>query len=441
MVLFYVTATSVAQAYWDHVESFLKFSKFKIDFIPVNTIVPIKVDLAKYDCVILHYGTALYNKSPRIKCDLMKQIEKFPRLKVYVAQDEYTNPHYAVKALKRLGVHHIFSCIEDPAVFRVIYPESELPDMTFDTILTGYVDTKFDNIKIHPLENRPLDIIYRGNSLGYVYGSLGAEKFKIGMDINEVSNKYGLKVDIGWGAGVKVFGDEWSDFLQKGRVMLCTESGSSLIHKNDAQKDNLFETMQLSEESRTWAEYLQKSELYKQYLCDDKKFTIAVISPKVFEAIASGTVLVCNEGYYSGVIKPDIHFIPLKHDLSNIEDVIGKIKDISYLYKIQKKAYEDIIKSGAYTYEKFINFFDRRILELFESHNFVRVGAEVSIENKSYIIKSQNIAWYDVLHHPWSFLKYFVSNPLYISRIIPLPIVAKRFIYRMLCKIVTNLKR
>ena len=38
------------------------------------------------------------------------------------------------------------------------------------------------------------------------------------------------------------------------------------------------------------------------------------ISPKMFEAISLGTVLVMFEGKYSNILKPDLHYISLKKD-------------------------------------------------------------------------------------------------------------------------------
>merc|ERR1712196_365866 len=77
------------------------------------------------------------------------------------------------------------------------------------------------------------------------------------------------------------------------------------------------------------------------------------ISPKMFEAIMLGTVLVMYEGkYYPGF---------LKKDHSNIQEVINKIKDDSFLQKIADKAYDDIVKSGNYSYKKFIEMFDKEV--------------------------------------------------------------------------------
>jgi hypothetical protein len=82
------------------------------------------------------------------------------------------------------------------------------------------------------------------------------------------------------------------------------------------------------------------------------------ISPKMFEAIILGTVLVMYEGKYSDILIPDVHYISIKKDYSNIEDVINKIKDDYYLQKMADRAYTDIVESNKYSYKTFIEYVD-----------------------------------------------------------------------------------
>ena len=85
------------------------------------------------------------------------------------------------------------------------------------------------------------------------------------------------------------------------------------------------------------------------------------ISPKIFEAIRLKTVLVLFEGKYSGIIKPNIHFIPLKKDFSNANEVLNKLKNKDWIEKLVNKAYKDIILSNKYSYKAFITKIDKDI--------------------------------------------------------------------------------
>ena len=84
-------------------------------------------------------------------------------------------------------------------------------------------------------------------------------------------------------------------------------------------------------------------------------------SPRIFEAITLKSALILFEGKYSGVIKPFIHFIPLKKDFSNIDNVFDKLKDDNYLQLMVDRAFKDVILSGLYTYSSFINNYDKQI--------------------------------------------------------------------------------
>jgi hypothetical protein len=82
------------------------------------------------------------------------------------------------------------------------------------------------------------------------------------------------------------------------------------------------------------------------------------ISPKMFEAIATRTALILFEGSYSDILKPDVHFLPLKKDFSNVDEVLAKVADVAVLEKLTERAHEDVIGSGKYDLAKFIERVD-----------------------------------------------------------------------------------
>ncbi len=85
------------------------------------------------------------------------------------------------------------------------------------------------------------------------------------------------------------------------------------------------------------------------------------ISPRVFEAITLRTVLVLFEGDYSGVLQPNVHFIPLKKDGSNLSEVFLRLKDGNYVDQMAERAYQDVIASGRYSYKSFVHMVDEEM--------------------------------------------------------------------------------
>jgi hypothetical protein len=86
------------------------------------------------------------------------------------------------------------------------------------------------------------------------------------------------------------------------------------------------------------------------------------ISPRHFEAAALGTSQILFEGNYSGLMQPYVHFIPLKKDFSNFDDVLRMYRDEAFRASIAANARRDLIESGMYTYQAFIADFDRALL-------------------------------------------------------------------------------
>jgi len=84
--------------------------------------------------------------------------------------------------------------------------------------------------------------------------------------------------------------------------------------------------------------------------------------------------LVLFEGEYSGVLEPNRHFVPLKKDFSNFEEVVAKIKDEGLRREIAATAYREVVASGKYSYRSFVERFD----EVVEEEWTRRVAQEAS---------------------------------------------------------------
>lgn len=122
------------------------------------------------------------------------------------------------------------------------------------------------------------------------------------------------------------------------------------------------------------------------------------ISPRVFEAIVHKTALVLFEGTYSGIVKPDVHYIPLKKDFSNVDEVITKLQDDVYLEALTERAYTDIITSGRYSYRQFIKKFDQFLAQRLSKSNtnqmllFGLLGSQTTLKSEPRFYFSKNQA-------------------------------------------------
>ena len=104
---------------------------------------------------------------------------------------------------------------------------------------------------------------------------------------------------------------------------------------------------------------LSEDEIYQEFIePHDNHVKMNQISPKIFEAIALKTGLVLFEGHYSGVVRTREHFICLKKDFSNIDNVLDAIGDADAVQAMADRAFRDIVETGQYGYSRFVSEID-----------------------------------------------------------------------------------
>ena len=81
---------------------------------------------------------------------------------------------------------------------------------------------------------------------------------------------------------------------------------------------------------------------------------LRTISPRHFEAAAFRVCQVLFEGHYAGAMEPMRHYIPLRKDFSNFDDVVAALRDDALRRELTDNAHRDLIASGAYDYAPFV---------------------------------------------------------------------------------------
>jgi hypothetical protein len=333
----------------DYLESFQRFSRHKISY--VSSYAKCHFDLDYFDAVVIHYSVRVCF-SGRLSASFAHAIQKYAGLKVLFLQDEYDRTNTTKQAIRDLGIRVVFSIVPAESIAKV-YPPSEFPGVKFVNVLTGFVPIELSQATgFAPIRQRSILIGYRGRNIGYSYGDLGQEKLRIGVRMREICGKRGLKTDIAWEEGDRIYGAGWLEFLGRCKATLGTESGANIFDWDGTLKPAVEAELRRNPK-------IIYEEIRKKYLAGrEGEIVMNQVSPKVFEAIACRTALVLFEGRYSGVLEPGRHFIPLKKDFSNVDEVLAKLHDDSFLETLTDRAYADIIGSGRYSYEAFVNMVD-----------------------------------------------------------------------------------
>lgn len=334
----------------EHASSFSKYSRSRVFYASATHGAVCAIDLSIFDAIIIHYSIRV-SLEDHLSPSYAEAVRWFAGYKVLFIQDEYDTTETARCWIEKLGVHAIFTCVPESYIDDV-YPKSRFPHLERIRTLTGFVPIGIKKREPKPIAERQIVIGYRGRPLPFYYGDLGREKVTIAQRMKQICLERNIPEDIEWSHEKRIYGDCWYPFVESAKATLGTESGSNVFDDYGEIKKNV-ERALMNNPS------LAYEEIHTRYISAyEGKIKMNQISPRIFEAIALRTALVLFEGNYSGVIQPDIHYIPLKKDFSNIEEVLEKLTDDTYLTALTDRAYTDIILSEKYSYEKFIDEFD-----------------------------------------------------------------------------------
>ena len=207
-----------------------------------------------------------------------------------------------------------------------------------------------------PDARRDIDVGYRGRPLQPFMGSGALEKVTIGERFRELAAGTALRVDIDTTEEARLYGDSWHRFLGRCKAVLGVESGTSYIDLEDEVYRDY--QQRLADGRPVTLDALRTGPLGRW----DGNFSYRTISPRHFEAAAFRICQVLFEGEYSGVLAPMVHYIPLKKDFSNFDEVVRMIGDRSLREEITSNAHRDLIASGEYSYAKFVQNVDADLI-------------------------------------------------------------------------------
>jgi hypothetical protein len=358
----------------DHCESFGRYSRHDFyHFNPAQKEKPAWLDLGRFEAIVLHYSLSIITPYYLLP-SWTEAVRDAKAVKILFIQDEYRQVDQHVERMQALGIDVLFTCVPFSEVTKV-YSPAKLPDTRVFCTMTGFVPESLEKRRPDFHRRRPIDVGYRARDIGFWYGALGQEKSLIGRRFLELAQDTGLTCNIATREEDRIYGRKWVRFLQSCRCVLGSESGASVF---DFTGDIQRKTVEYLKEHPA-ATFEQVRDLF--FAAEDGKIRVNQISPRVFESIACGAGLVLFEGEYSGVVRPGVDFIPLKKDFSNFDEVVAKIKDEDYVASMAQRAYDHVIAPRQYSYQRFIEGFDRAVDMVFEERR-PRAGGTAKIARR-----------------------------------------------------------
>lgn len=344
---------------------------FQIDF-----------DVIILDVTFLDVRYSLPKATYRKFLETYQFIKNSNAIKLAFPQDEYYKTKFLEEAFKYWNVQVVYSLC--PRLKEVYYPSIH-DKTTFFLSLTGYVD-KYDveTVEKHlvPFEQRSVDIGYRAIMLNPGYGKFGQLKNKLDAPFKKALSEQGitsLKIDSSCSKSYQLLGDDWLKFLCNSKFTLGCESGSSIYDPEGDIRTSVQNYISKNPE----ADFEEVSN--NCFTGEDGKYLYNAISPRIFETAIARSCQILIEGDYSGLIQPWKHYIPLKEDFSDIEEVVEVMKNTQKVKEIIDCCYEDLIQSNKYTYKSMIEDVLRTV------NDYKQILIDNTTVNKSKVIELKKL--------------------------------------------------
>jgi hypothetical protein len=316
--------------------------------------IPALLRRVRFDAVLLHTTLLCYRWSDYFSQfkESLRWLAHSDALKIALPQDEYDHSEALDEWLTELGVSVV--CTNFGEEYRAaLYPRLH-QRARFLKCLTGYIDeasAALSRAHWRPIAERPLDIVYRANHLPYWFGSHGQLKHEIASIVAERGGEMGLKCNVSTRPEDTIATDAWYTFLCSGKAIIGCESGSSVLDRRGEIQRQIRDLL-AQQPDLTFADVARRM----PPAWDDYRFF--ALGPRHLEAVATRTCQVLVEGEYDGVLKPMRHYLPIRRDLGNLNEVLAMIRDHDLLEKIAAQAYEEVYLSGRYSYARFADLLD-----------------------------------------------------------------------------------
>ena len=276
----------------------------------------------------------------------VREVKRLDAVKTAFPQDEFYSPDLYCRFFNELRVDVIYS-VAAPDTWPLVYRRLDYTPR-FHRVLTGYID---ERKRPAAGGRRDIDIGYR--TIGQptpAYGAFGYRKWTIAERFREACRPRQLKVDISTDDRDKFVGDGWYDFLAGCKYVLGVESGTSVVDHDGSVTRAIERFMQ--DHPGAGFEAVSRACLGQT----DGRISIRALGPRHLEACLTRTCQILVEGDYSGILRAGRHYIAVKPDFSNVEEVLDRVERDDRRAEIVENAWLDIVASERYTYRAFVRF-------------------------------------------------------------------------------------
>lgn len=334
------------------------------------------INLHEFDALIVHYSCVAfpYKYFLPISARAAMKIAAFKGIKFALIQDEQRSGFDRLRFLNMLGINHLFSVAESN-LHELLYPSRER-NFSISTVLTGYVskEHRAKAARRVPLANRKVDICYRGRQLPNWMGKTATLKGDIPNIIGKLEGMNCYVADLSSEESSRIYSEDWFEFLQRSKVSIGTPSGSDFLDLHGKFTEPWIPASSVSSES----------------VPDPTPATYQVISPRYFDYVAAGNLVILTPGLYSNIPVQGT-YIEISENLEELPEIL-QFASTHRAQSMVDKSKDLIISDPKLQYSSFVktvetslgNYLAHHIKPSFQSEqNIVERNSRYASEKRS----------------------------------------------------------
>jgi hypothetical protein len=345
----------------DHLYSFARWSRMDCAYVnlqvrrPERVLSQLRPDVIVFDTTFLSSRWDLSRFEWLV--DRAAPLRDDAAVKVAIPQDEMLRPDLLCRFIAEFGIAHVLTILPEHEV-PVVYRTVDRDKVGFDEVLTGYLEhdtiARIDRI-LERSPQRLTDIGYRAWEGGHWLGRLGFTKGELARLFTEAAAGTGLSLDISTRPQDTFRGDAWYEFLASCKYTIGVEGGASLFDWDGTIRARIDSYLERSP-AATFEEVERAC-----FPGQDNSLNLRAITPRHLESCATRTCQILLEGEYNGILRPGEHYIPLRADYGNLDEVIAAVRSDTVRDELTSAAHRDVVASGRYSYQQFVATFDNAV--------------------------------------------------------------------------------
>jgi hypothetical protein len=275
-------------------------------------------DWSKFDAFIMHstfLGAILSKSTLSYLISKFRFIREFKGVKIALPQDDY----YCTDILNALIIYWGIQYVGTP-----LYEERELlykevinrcVSTEFFPTFTGYVTPRIRRLTsiASDYDAREFDVVYRASNQPMFPNLFGEQKAELGSIFNSAMKSHsGFRLDVS--SADFLNGNRWFKLLNSSKFTLGALSGSSIIIRDHSIIDKITEIQPRKSTNPAVTSLLN---------LNDQNLNLTALSPRNIESAMLNTGQILLGGSYSGLLQPNIHFLPI--EIASIQNQVDSI--------------------------------------------------------------------------------------------------------------------